>query len=47
LLVHDRQLWVIDVGQAVDLSHPEALELLRRDCRNLLDAFRKVRGYAC
>jgi len=35
-----RAVWVIDVGQAVDASHPEARELLARDLRTVLAWFR-------
>merc|ERR1711871_813672 len=41
LVDNDRHVWVIDVGQAVDRSHPRALTLLHRDVRNVLAWFQK------
>jgi RIO kinase 1 len=35
-------LVVIDVGQAVDLDHPKALDFLREDCAHVNDYFRLV-----
>lgn len=34
-------LYIIDVSQAVDLDHPNALEFLRRDAANVNDFFHK------
>jgi RIO kinase 3 len=39
LLASDRVCYVIDVGQAVDLSHPMADEFLRRDVKIISDFF--------
>merc|ERR1719162_182533 len=36
LLLHQKQLFVIDVGQTVDIRHPAAKKLLRRDITNVL-----------
>ncbi|ESO86056.1 hypothetical protein LOTGIDRAFT_129978 [Lottia gigantea] len=41
LLWHDGKVWVIDVGQAVDLTHPRANEFLYRDCSNITKYFKK------
>lgn len=41
LLWHDDKIWVIDVGQAVELTHPQALEFLLRDCTNVTSFFQK------
>ncbi|WAR23241.1 RIOK1-like protein [Mya arenaria] len=35
LLVHDGDLYVIDVSQSVEHDHPHALEFLRKDCTNV------------
>ncbi|MFB6085732.1 MAG: serine/threonine-protein kinase Rio1 [Halodesulfurarchaeum sp.] len=39
LVVHDGQIIVIDVGQAVTVHHPNAEDLLERDCRNVAAFF--------
>ena len=39
LLWHRDTLYVIDVSQAVDPSHPSALSFLLRDCRNVVKFF--------
>lgn len=41
LLWHDGQVWVIDVSQAVDLTHPQAYNFLYRDCGNISSYFTK------
>jgi hypothetical protein len=41
LLYHERQVYVIDVGQAVDESHPRGAELLHADCGNVTSFFNK------
>ena len=35
ILWHNDQVWIIDVSQAVDNTHPSALEFLYRDCSNM------------
>lgn len=35
LLWHDDKTWVIDVSQAIEITHPRAQEFLLRDCRNI------------
>lgn len=42
VLVWKKRPWVIDFGQAVDLSHPRALAFLERDLRTLHDHFVQV-----
>ena len=39
VVVHDSQLWVIDLGQAVTVHHPNSREFLERDCRNVANFF--------
>jgi RIO kinase 1 len=39
LIVHEGELVVIDLGQAVTIHHPNADEFLRRDCRNVAGFF--------
>lgn len=41
ILLHDGHLCVIDVSQAVEHDHPQALEFLRKDCSNITEFFRK------
>ena len=41
LLWHQSEVYVIDVSQAVDISHPKAHHFLFRDCRNLTSFFKK------
>lgn len=41
LLWHNSQLWVIDVSQSVEPTHPNALEFLFRDCNNIVNFFTK------
>lgn len=41
ILYHQKALWVIDVGQAVEHDHPYALEFLRKDCLNINTYFKK------
>jgi len=42
LLWHNNKVWVIDVSQSVEPSHPNALEFLLRDCKNISKFFRKL-----
>lgn len=42
ILYHERQVYIIDVSQSVDLDHPKALEFLREDCKHVNDFFRRV-----
>ncbi|MFB6096339.1 MAG: serine/threonine-protein kinase Rio1 [Haloferacaceae archaeon] len=39
LIVHEGELFVIDLGQALTVHHPNAEEYLRRDCRNVASFF--------
>ena len=39
LVVHDGQITVIDVGQAVTVHHPNSEQFLERDCRNIASFF--------
>ncbi|PSQ04972.1 serine protein kinase RIO [Halobacteriales archaeon QS_6_71_20] len=39
LIIHDGELVVIDLGQAVTVHHPSAGEFLKRDCRNVASFF--------
>ncbi|XP_054707436.1 serine/threonine-protein kinase RIO3-like [Uloborus diversus] len=41
LLWHDDKVWVIDVSQAVEITHPLAQEFLLRDCTNITSFFEK------
>jgi RIO kinase 1 len=41
LIDSKKQLYVIDVSQSVEQAHPNALEFLRMDCRNVTDYFAK------
>ena len=46
LLMFKEQIYVIDVSQAVEHDHPQALYFLRRDCANTNEFFRK-NGSSC
>ena len=39
VIVHEGDLYVIDLGQAVTVHHPNAGEFLERDCRNVANFF--------
>lgn len=44
ILVKDSLPWFIDMGQAVILKHPSALEFLERDVRNICSYFKASYG---
>ena len=39
VVFHEGQLYIIDLGQAVTVHHPNAGEFLERDCRNVANFF--------
>ena len=39
MIIHDGELVIIDLGQAVTIHHPNAGDLLRRDCENVAAFF--------
>jgi RIO kinase 1 len=41
MLYHEGKLYLIDVSQSMEQSHPGALDFLRVDCRNVNDFFRR------
>jgi len=41
VVVHESQLYVIDLGQAVTVHHPNSDDFLERDCRNVANFFRR------
>nr|XP_042903072.1 serine/threonine-protein kinase RIO3 [Parasteatoda tepidariorum] len=41
LLWYEDKTWVIDVSQAVEITHPRSLEYLLRDCTNISNFFDK------
>ncbi|XP_062986709.1 serine/threonine-protein kinase RIO3 [Elgaria multicarinata webbii] len=41
MLWHKGQVWLIDVSQSVEPTHPHGLEFLFRDCRNVSQFFQK------
>lgn len=45
MLWHQDKVWLIDVSQSVEPTHPHGLEFLFRDCRNVATFFRR-RGVA-
>lgn len=40
ILWYENKCWIIDVGQAVEPSHPNALHFLYRDCTSVIKFFR-------
>ena len=41
LLYYNKDVWIIDVSQSVEIDHPNALHFLRSDCKNVTDYFAK------
>ncbi|KAL4859577.1 Serine/threonine-protein kinase RIO1 [Chlorella vulgaris] len=41
ILVHNNELYCIDVSQSVELDHPRAFDFLREDCLHVNDYFRR------
>ncbi|XP_028424811.1 serine/threonine-protein kinase RIO3-like [Perca flavescens] len=41
MLWHKGKVWLIDVSQSIEPTHPHALEFLFRDCRNVSTFFQK------
>jgi RIO kinase 1 len=41
IVVHEGELCLLDLGQAVTVHHPNSRELLERDCRNVASFFRR------
>ncbi|KAL1006428.1 hypothetical protein UPYG_G00072240 [Umbra pygmaea] len=41
MLWHEGQVWLIDVSQSVEPTHPHGLEFLFRDCQNVSTFFQK------
>jgi RIO kinase 1 len=39
IIVHESQLYIIDVGQAVTVHHPNSDDFLERDCENVANFF--------
>jgi len=39
MIIHDGELVIIDLGQAVTVHHPNASDLLHRDCENVASFF--------
>jgi len=39
MIIHEGELVIIDLGQAVTVHHPNAREFLERDCRNVASFF--------
>ncbi|VBB28968.1 unnamed protein product [Acanthocheilonema viteae] len=42
ILYHENDVYIIDVSQAMDISHPRALYFLLRDVDNVLEFFAKL-----
>ena len=41
MLVHNDEIYIIDVSQSVELDHPRAFDFLREDCLHVNDYFRR------
>jgi RIO kinase 1 len=41
ILYHEKEIYIIDVSQAIEDSHPNALSFLKRDCANVNAFFEK------
>lgn len=41
ILYHDKKCWLIDVSQSVEPDHPNGLEFLLRDCKNISNFFER------
>ena len=41
MIIHDGELVIIDLGQAMTVHHPNARDLLERDCENVASFFRR------
>ena len=41
MIIHDGELVIIDLGQAVTVHHPNASDFLQRDCENVSSFFRR------
>lgn len=41
MLWHENKVWLIDVSQSIEPTHPHGLEFLFRDCRNVATFFQK------
>jgi RIO kinase 1 len=43
ILIHNKEPYIIDLGQAVLLDHPNAKEFLKRDIQNIVSYFKKYK----
>ena len=41
MIIHDGELVIIDLGQAVTVHHPNSRDFLQRDCKNVASFFRR------
>jgi len=41
MIIHEGELVIIDLGQAVTVHHPNSEEFLERDCRNVASFFNR------
>jgi RIO kinase 1 len=41
ILYHAKQVWIIDVSQAVEYDHPKALDFLKKDCECISNFFQR------